>query len=349
MQKGVWYGKHCLVGNGPILGILVLAIILSGCTSVNPGSVRNADNSSIITVTDAYGDNVTFSHTFQRIVCQNGQVAELLIDIGAGDRIVGLTGDMKDPFILNQTPNAISIGDTMTPDIETMIALKPDVLIFYGYKKPTNLDKILGTNTTLLYNKGYELQELPKEARMLGRITGCEDGAERYALFTEHYINLVKNRLSNLSEAQYPRVYIESWTDYTAHASDSSMHTMITFLHAKNIAENLTSSGTVSPEWVIDQNPEVIFKLAITGENTTAVRNKVMTRIGSSKIQAVQNNRVFVLDTYTATSPRAVVGMLYLAKALYPERFTDIDPEEVLHEYAREFLPGLDIPGSFCP
>jgi iron complex transport system substrate-binding protein len=338
-----------------IMTILFLFCISPGC--IDPGQeqrsqLQGATDNVSVRVSDAYGNSIDLSHPVQRIICQNAQTAELFADIGAGNAIVGLAAEaMTDQYryLLNHTPNAISIGTCMTPDIETIIALHPDTLIFYGYKKPTNVDKLLATNVTLLYTKSYQLEALPDEARMLVKLTGKEMEAERYARWTEHYTSLAKTRLENISESERPRVYIESWTDYTAHARDSSMHDVITFLHAKNIAENLPASGTVSPEWVLEQDPDVIFKIILTGENVTDVREKLMNRLGSSKLRAVQENRVYVLYTDTAASPRAVVGMLYIAKALYPERFADIDPEQVLHEYAAEFLPGSDPPDAFCP
>ena len=341
-----------------ILFIFIILFLLSismGCIDFDSESANKSQieiNYSIITVTDPYGNKVNITHTPQRIICQNAQTAELLVDIGAGDMIVGLVDEaMTDQYqyLLKQTPNAISIGTCMRPNIETIISLKPDLLIFYGYKKPTNVDKILSTNVTLIYTDSYRLQKLPEEARMLGKITGKEKEAELYSNFTEYYISLVKKRMDNINEYEQKRVYFEAWTNYTTFASDSDLQQVITILSAKNIAENISVSGTVSPEWLIEQNPDVIFKIVLTGENVTDVREKFINRLGSSKLKAVQEKQVYVMYTDTTSSPRAVIGMLYIAKALFPKRFADIDPEKVLQEYATKFLPGSDPPDSFYP
>lgn len=350
MQRFAVFEKHFQKWKIFLLGILILITIISGCTTSGFSSAPKTGNPSIITITDSYGQTVNFSHPVERIVCQNGMIAELLIAIGEGNHIVGLAdATMTNAYIVNQTPNAISIGDTMTPDVETLISLHPDLLIFYGYKKPTNLDKILDTNTTLIYTKGFEILELPSEARTLGKITGHETEAMRYARFTEHYFNLVNERLADTSIHHIPRVYMEAWTDYTVMASDSSANNLITLLHGRNIAENITVSGKVSPEWVIDEKPDVIFKLVTSGENASAAREKILQRPGYQSVPAIKNNQVYVLSSDTMSSPHAASGLLYMAKALYPDQFTDVDPEEVLHEYAREFLPGSDTPGSFYP
>ena len=42
--------------------------------------------------------------------------------------------------------------------------------------------------------------------------------------------------------------------------------------------------------------------------------------------------------------PLIIIGLVYLAKAIYPDRFADIDPDAVRREYAAEFGIG-DEPG----
>ena len=38
------------------------------------------------------------------------------------------------------------------------------------------------------------------------------------------------------------------------------------------------------------------------------------------------------------SSPRAVIGLVYTAKAIYPEQFQDIDPINLLIEYDQTFV-----------
>ena len=86
-----------------------------------------------ITITDYYGNPITLSHPAQRIICFNEQAAEILAAIGAGDQIIGISQSfINEGFIINQTPNAVSIGNYWTPDVEKIIALHPDLLISSG-------------------------------------------------------------------------------------------------------------------------------------------------------------------------------------------------------------------------
>jgi iron complex transport system substrate-binding protein len=275
----------------------------------------------------------------------------MLITIGAGDRIVGMTdATMKEEYLSRALPRIRSIGVSGTPDIETIVELRPDVLIaFSSSSKPKNMDRILAQNITVIYVDCYKMQDLAKDARVLGVMTGKEEDAEQYAQFADHYVSLVKSRVQNLSDAQRPRIYCEANSDYYAWAGNSTGDDIIQLLNGKNIAENLSLSGKMSPEWLLDQDPDVIIKLSGRGQNVTDSWKSVVSRAGSQKIRAVREHRVYALYHDTATSPRAVAGLLYLAKQLYPDRFADVDPDAVLHEYAREFLPGSDKIDTFYP
>lgn len=337
--------------------LLFVLILFTGCisTKMQGQETGNVSFGHSLIVNDSYGHTVNLDNPIKRIISLPGTATEALITIGAGNNVVGVSNmTIKENNIMDKLPFAESVGDYWIPDIEKIISLNPDIIISYGINqsKPQNNDKLLKSGIPLLYVKFYDINELPSEMRMLGRITGHESKAERYAQYNEKYLALVKERLDNMSsnESQQPRVFFERWTDYTAMAKDSPYNDLITSFHAKNIAGNISMvSCEVSPEWIIEQNPNVIFRLAIEGENTSEVRDSIISRPGATNIQAVQKGKVYVIQTDMISSPHAVSGYIYMAKALYPDLFQDLDPEAISHEYAREFLPGTDRADSFSP
>ncbi len=54
-----------------------------------------------------------------------------------------------------------------------------------------------------------------------------------------------------------------------------------------------------------------------------------MDRPGSGEIDAVKNGKVYIFPfSMLLTSSRWPVGLIYLGKCFYPDRFADIDPDE---------------------
>jgi iron complex transport system substrate-binding protein len=148
-------------------------------------------------------------------------------------------------------------------------------------------------------------------------------------------------------------VYVEGYSDYSAHTTESSGDRLLGLLDATNIAGSIpTQSATVTPEWVIDQDPDVILKIAMSPEEydqLDVVRQKILARPGFDRIQAVRDTRVYVMNGDVMSSPRGIVGLLLAAKALYPDQFADINPENVLNEYAFAFFNGADSIEYFSP
>jgi iron complex transport system substrate-binding protein len=345
-----------LVTITPVMGVILLFCIIAGCVSSQAPVVQKPQttkgNSSII-ITDTFGNKITFSHPVQRIICQNGLAAEVLVDIGAADQIVGVTDTaLKEQYLMNQIPHAKSIGEIRNPDLEKILELQPDVFIAYGDSGsiPGNIDKIQAANITVIYSSVYDIRDVENETRMLGRITGREAGAERLIGFTKKYQSLIESRTQNISQSESPRVYLEQLSDYMVTHQGSSGDYVIQYIHAQSITGNIsTPYAIVAPEWVIEQNPDIIIKQVSRGYDISFERQDIINRAGFSRIRAVQDQRVYAMSSSMLSGAREIIGILYIAKAVHPDRFTDIDPEEVLKEYADTFMPGSDPRGAFIP
>lgn len=342
---------------GMITFLLIILICSGGCffsTGVRVQEPKTPTGTpQELTITDSSGANVTVRIPVHRVVSLNAATAELLVNIGATDQIVGVADFMiaeNHPGMRARLSNATSVGALSTPDVETILKLRPDVLMAYT-NKPQNYDQIVAANITLIQMSCYKPEDLAADARTLGALTGHETEAERYAVFTERYLALIRERTANISEHERPRGYMEYVNDYTAHGPGSGADRLLTFVHAINIGQNLPGQNVlVSKEWILEQDPDVIIKsVAPMKGNFSRVRNDIISRPGFSKLTAVQNGRVYIMTTGLVTTPRSVVGLLFVAKTLYPDRFSDINPEEVLEEYKREFGTGDDETDIFYP
>jgi iron complex transport system substrate-binding protein len=340
-----------------IVGFMILMCLACGCLigSEKPNEMaQGVEGNNSIVVTDSLGSTITLSQPAQRIVCQNSGSAEILASIGAGDKIVGLSNTTisQKNYLINKTPNAQNYGDTYNPNIERLIMLKPDLFIAYSDStiKPRNLDEIISNNMTVVYQRVYDIRDLHNETVFLGRISGHEEDADRLNKFNDKYQSLIKARIQNLSPADGPNVYFEQIVDYMAITNDSSGDYILNLVHARNVAGSIyQQNAIVSPEWVIDQNPDIIIRMVSSGNSMATIRNDLQTRQGFSRINAVKNTRIYCISGTVMSGPREVIGALYIAKAIYPDRFADIDPESILHEYAHEFLPGSDTESAFYP
>lgn len=331
-----------------LISILLLAVCVgSGCiapqSATDPARMTTPPVTSPKTTVHPVTQPQNLTVPVQRIIVTNADAAEMLLALGAQDRIVGVSDTVKNHPVLGPRFTGIeSIGSWQAPDIEKIIALNPDAVISYSTYLPKNVDKITASEIPLYTIDCYKIDTLASDTRQLGRLTGKEQAAENYIAFLERYETLVQSRVKNIRDRESPRVYFESYADYSALTMGSGGDLLVTMAGGSNIAGLLpVASPKVNAEWVYAENPDVIIKVAASGKNVTElreIREKITGRTGIANTSAVRNGQVFVLSSSIVYGPRSVIGLVYIAKILHPDEFRDVQPAGILDEYAGTFV-----------
>ncbi|MDD4483460.1 MAG: ABC transporter substrate-binding protein [Methanoregula sp.] len=339
-------GAVMLMGTGTQEGSAVLPAVTATSAAPTVNTTATQAGCTSVTITQTDGTSTTFPCRPERLIVANANAAEMVIALGAGDRIVGVTDStLSVPYIMDKIPNATSIGNWQTPNVEQILALHPDAVIAYSSYKPKNLDQLVAANITVISLDCYRLATLPADARAIGALTGRENAAEVYARMVEDTVAEVDTRVKTIPRQDYPSVYFESYTDYTAAASGSGSNEMLVAAGGRNIAgDTMTSSMKVSPEWVVSQQPQYIMKV-VSSSDTRALSDIVTSlknRTGWNTIPAVQNNRVYAFANDLQYGPRAYIGLVYTARLLHPDTFRDLHPKAMRDEYAAKYVSGTN-------
>jgi iron complex transport system substrate-binding protein len=67
-------------------------------------------------------------------------------------------------------------------------------------------------------------------------------------------------------------------------------------------------------------------------------KDEIMGRAELANVSAIPNERVYIMDWTLIESTRHFIGIQYMAKWLYPEKFVDLDPKATHQEYITRFL-----------
>lgn len=190
----------------------------------------------------------------------------------------------------------------------------------------------------------------------LGRVLGKEERAHELISFIEKYQDAIKKQIATLPKEEVSRVFFEWYgTPYHTVSSSGSYHNFITFAGGANIAAELGNESNsypdVSPEWVVQTDPDVILQSEpstknYTEEDLVKLRDEIISRPELETVKAIKNDRIFVMSGKITSGIRAIVGELYLARWLHPQLFEDIDPESVHRELVKEFY-GLVLEGAY--
>jgi iron complex transport system substrate-binding protein len=321
-----------------------------------------------ITVTDNAGNTMNITLPVTRIAALDQSVAEILCAMGAEDLIVARTDSCTmPPSLLDVT----SYGENdYAPNVEGLIAADVDV-IFASSMLPYNptvyqqlIDAgipiyIVDTTTPEPINPSEmtkdELYALPTQIdttcslmQNFTQIVGHQDKVDAYESWAQNYNQIVKDRIYTLDPDQRAKVFMEFYT----YPFQTFVTASIYQSGGVNIAENQSIySPTLNPEFVVEQNPDVIIEMISSPTNNiddfVDAQNAIMARSTTQNTDAVKNGHVYVCDFATRNGARSVVGYLYFAKWIQPDLFTDIDPAAVNAELNQQFF-GTDIDGTFA-
>jgi iron complex transport system substrate-binding protein len=321
-----------------------------------------------LTVIDGADRIVTVKKPIKRIVILAPPIADGIRVLDATDKVVGVSSTVmmgsREAFFpeFSKLPR---VGDLMNPDIEAILNLNPDLVITYGGFFVQKLDKLPDSIPVagFFFNSpiGFQSESLAKESILeemekLGYILDKKEEAKEYADWEEGYIIRINERISGLSKDEKPRIYIEGpHNKYQTYNRNSASHPCILLAGGRNIAADLPSPGKgfpqIDPEWVIEQNPDIIIKKPMWGVDGYGVddpyemittRKEILNRPELANINAVKNKRVYVLGCDILMCPSYPVGFAYLAKWFHPDLFKDLEQRAIHQEYLDRFHKDLN-------
>ena len=308
-----------------------------------------------LTVLDSTDRTITVKTPVERVIPLHMRHAGTVCVLGADDRVVGVDSTVISRGRLFPELSALqSIGTVRAPDLEQILMLNPDLVItFTNFPDPATLeDKIPGTIPVVRMDLS-RVDSLPGEMAMLGYVLGSGDMTAKYLAWYEGYVDTVKEKVADIADDDKVTVFMERekktggdplvrW----AYASETGYTDLCTVAGGINIAEEqIEYHGDVEVEWVIDQNPEVITGLSYKGgyevDDDTAMRTyheEIKNLPGSENVMAARNDRVHIISGDFSIGAQLPIGIVTVAKWLYPDRFEDFDPKEIHEEFLTEFM-----------
>jgi len=172
----------------------------------------------------------------------------------------------------------------------------------------------------------------------LGVMMGKQQRAAEWVTFVQGYFDKVATTVASLKAADKKLVYFESWTDWKSAAEGSGWHDMLVLAGGRNMMAGAGVAYPVaSPEAVLTAKPQVVIKQADSAgavlgyyatDNTQAEakRQALIGRAGWAALPAVQNGKVFLVSAEITGGFGKPACIMYIAKILYPEKFTDLNP-----------------------
>jgi len=231
-----------------------------------------------IVVTDERGVRVELSRSPQRIVTLLPSLTESVCTLGACDRLVGVDRYSNWPAPVRALPQ---VGGGIDPNVEAIVALRPDVVLLARSSRVTERLEALGVKVVALEPKNHA--DVRRVLDTLDRMLGTDD-AQRVWRAIDASVSAAAQSLPE--SVKHTRVYFEVNNAPYAAGESSFIGETLARLGVKNIVPaSLGPFPKLNPEFVVRADPDLIMVGERSGEGMEQ-------RPGWSHIKAVRNGRI---------------------------------------------------------
>lgn len=275
-------------------------------------AVRNA--------TPVIADSTAPPTTPKRIVAIAPSTAEMICAIGACDLIVGVSKYCVYPAELKSREQ---IGGLYDPDLEKILALRPDLLITRGHHDA--LERLAEQGKFRIYHDETDsIAGIEQTVRELGALLGREAEASR--VIDQFHTGLERIRKSNEQEPR-PRVLLtvsrnpERLSNILTTGKGTFLTEMIEIAGGTNVFGDIDMGyPEIGVESIIAKQPDCIIEL-MPDADVRAIEAGVRAQWAElSSVPSVRNNRIFIVGTNNALIPstRYVEFVEEVARILHP-------------------------------
>lgn len=334
-----------------LAGILVA---LSACTTA-PGSESSvssavsASQPAAVKFVDDIGREVELTLPITRACVANRYNNELVRAVGAGDNVVGV-----DIYTSQDSVYWPQFGENETfgkdeYDYEKIVALNPQVLVVpKNGKVEESIEKLTPFGIQVVVITGWDNSDVPKQIRLCGTLFGQEEKAEELVDFYQGTVDYMQTQLKKVTEPK--TVYWEYGGDFTTcipGTSNDGWHNMIGMAGGVNIFGDASLAGKdIDPEKILVEDPDLIVKIyagevvgnsgiftAPPQEEFAAKAEQMLEREGWKNLTAVKEGNFYLNTAFMSGGLGKMIGAAYMAKWLYPDLMTELDPDAVFEKW----------------
>ncbi len=279
------------------------------------------------TMQDREGNEFNVPKEVNTIISTAPSNTEVLVALGLADKLVAVDKYSADVEGISEDLPKI---DFRNPDAEAIIALNPDIVIASGHNKagdedPFALIKEAGIPVAYIPSS-YSIDGIYGDIEFIASLTDTEKEGKDLINSMKEEIEAIKAIGDTITDKKNVYFEIGAGSGLYTFGNETFLNEMIETIGATNVFGEENSWITVTPEAVIDANPDVILaNTPGTNEAGLTAVEDIKSREGWDTITAVQNGAVYSIDNNASSRPsqNVIKALKEIAKAIYPDEYKE--------------------------
>lgn len=329
--------------NHPLILLLVIFPILFFMPGCGQSNAPQAENT--LTVTDQLGRTVTVPQPIKRLSAMHHVGGKIVYALGQQDKLVdqALYG-VESNLMSKIDPKFAAMPKLLkghSINTEELVALKPQVVFAYASFDKSEMEPIENAGIKVIGIKAETLEDSYAAVKLIAQVLGCPEKGRAYLDDCQKLLDLVRERVAPIPAQDRLKVmFAGPKSIYTVATGEMLQRTLIERAGGIFVSDELKGFwADVSPEQVVAWNPDVIF---LGSSLDTYGMDEIFKNTQFKTVKAIQTKNVFTFPSnvgwWDFPAPHCVLGVVWSAKTLYPDRFKDIDMLKIADDFYLKYL-----------
>ncbi len=286
-----------------------------------------------VSITDQRGKTFVFTEPARRVVTIAIPLFWTFMTVdGSESRVVGAnavaTAQMRDGIVDRIFPHAATVpttitrGGTFTPNIEALLALRPDAIFQWADRGDELIDVLDRTGLRALGVKNTSSEsDIDAWIRMSGVVAGREERAESIIQWMQTGNHRFDSMTASIPAANRPRVLALTEYSHTITANGPTSYAGISLQRAGGV-NAATVDGTVSIEQVLRWESRRYSAVGLRDRSIRPISSPILSgrKHRRQKVDA-STNFPFGVTRWGGYGPESPLFLGWLTSLLYPDRF----------------------------
>ncbi|MDL2205712.1 ABC transporter substrate-binding protein [Eubacteriales bacterium OttesenSCG-928-N13] len=273
--------------------LMLVALLVCSMTAFADGSA----------VVDGLGREVSFESIPETCVSLTPANTEILCALGLSDRIVGV--DNQSDVAADALQDKERVGDYYAPNVESVVALNPDVVFASTTLQRESIDKMEELGLTVVCNDPTSLSGVIPGIELIAQVMGTDAAG---------VVQPIEAAIAEVSAAAaehdglkvYFALSFGEYGDYTA-GPGTFIDDMIKLCGGTNVAGDMPVSWPqYSIEQLVANDPDLIIVSDYMGDGS--IEQQLCATPGYQELRAVKEGRVYGVDANITSRPGPRIG-----------------------------------------